>query len=240
MLLLDLTLDTPAENLALDDALLEAVEAGELPEVLRIWEAPAPMVVIGRSSKIAEEVQLEACRQRQIPVLRRSSGGAAVVAGPGCLMYASVLNLEHRPELRELQRAHRFVMEHTCAAAERFDDSVTISGISDLALGPQQRKCSGNSMRYKRRSLLYHGTILYEFSLSMIVECLALAPRQPEYRNGRDHDDFVANLAAGGLPLRRALAEVWQATEPLEHWPEVRTAQLVAERYGLADWHQAR
>ena len=30
--------------MALDDALLEAVDAGELPEVLRIWEAPAPMV----------------------------------------------------------------------------------------------------------------------------------------------------------------------------------------------------
>ena len=240
MLLLDLTLESPAENLALDDALLEAVDAGELPEVLRLWQAPEPMVVIGRSSKIAEEVQIDVCRERQIPVLRRSSGGAAVVAGPGCLMYACILHLDERPQLRELQQAHQFVMQHTCAAAQRFDASVSISGISDLALGDQRRKCSGNSMRYKRRSLLYHGTILYNFPLPMIVECLAFAPRQPDYRNGRTHDQFVANLAASENDLRLALADVWQAHEPLKDWPRERTAQLVEERYRRAEWHESR
>jgi lipoate-protein ligase A len=49
MKLLDLTLPTPAENLALDEALLDAAEAGELPdEVLRLWEFPQAVVVIGR------------------------------------------------------------------------------------------------------------------------------------------------------------------------------------------------
>ncbi len=34
-----------------------------------------------------------------IPVLRRASGGAAIVIGPGCLMYALVLSYELRPSL---------------------------------------------------------------------------------------------------------------------------------------------
>ena len=49
------------------------------------------MVVIGRSSRTADEVDLEYCRAEGIPVLRRCSGGAAVVVGPGCLMYSVVL-----------------------------------------------------------------------------------------------------------------------------------------------------
>jgi lipoate-protein ligase A len=80
---LELTLDTPAENIALDEALLDEAEArGPEAEYLRVWESRAPLVVLGRSSK-AEEVNLAACRERGMPVLRRSSGGAAIVAGPG-------------------------------------------------------------------------------------------------------------------------------------------------------------
>src|SRR5881394_616969 len=89
MQLLDLTLPSPAENLALDEALLEAAEAGELAgDVLRLWEMPQPAVIVGRSSRLAEEVDAPAVRAAQVPVLRRASGGAAVVVGPGCLMYS--------------------------------------------------------------------------------------------------------------------------------------------------------
>ena len=108
---LDLTLDLPEANLALDEALLESVEAApEGPEWLRIWEMPSPVVVVGRSTKVHQEVNLPACQRRGIPVLRRCSGGTSVVVGPGCLLYSVVLSYQQRPELRHLDVAHRFVM----------------------------------------------------------------------------------------------------------------------------------
>ena len=79
---LDLTLPTAAENLALDEALLEEAEAAGGPtEMLRLWESPQPLVVVGRSSRIDAEVRVDACRASGIPILRRASGGAAIVAG---------------------------------------------------------------------------------------------------------------------------------------------------------------
>ena len=87
-----------AENLALDEALLEEAEAAAQPvETLRLWEARQHAVVIGRSSRMAAEVRGDVCRELNVPVLRRISGGAAVVVGPGCLMYAVVLSLRLRP-----------------------------------------------------------------------------------------------------------------------------------------------
>ena len=65
------------------------------------------MVVVGRSSQFRVEVRVDACRELGIPVLRRPSGGAAIVAGPGCLMYALVLSYQIRPQLRVLSEAHR-------------------------------------------------------------------------------------------------------------------------------------
>ena len=98
MKLLDLTLPTGEENLALDEALLELSNRNaEYDDVLRIWEPHAPMVVLGRASKAKEEVDLDFCDHAGIPVLRRCSGGATVVSMPGCLMYAVVLSFDRFP-----------------------------------------------------------------------------------------------------------------------------------------------
>jgi len=102
---------------ALDEALLEEAEATAAPtETLRLWESPQPLVVIGRSSRIDAEVRVDVCRASGIPILRRVSGGAAVVAGPGCLMYALVLSYRLRPHLRMLSQAHRHVLNMLASA----------------------------------------------------------------------------------------------------------------------------
>lgn len=237
MKLLDLTLPTAEENLALDEALLEEAEQGGMPgELLRLWESPQPMVVVGRSSRLACEVDVAACQQLQIPVLRRCSGGAAVVAGPGCLMYAVVLSYRKRPYLRMLDQAHGFVLGVMTRATETLLNDVEIQGTSDLTRGG--RKFSGNSLRCKRHYLLYHGTILYQFHLPLISRCLATPPRQPDYRQQRSHQAFVANVPASCETLRRAICQAWSTRESVSDWPRERVQQLVAERYSTQSWNR--
>lgn len=237
MYLLDLTLPSPAENLALDEALLDQAElAGHPLETLRLWEPAEPMVVVGRSSRMEEEVCLEACRELGILAFRRVSGGAAIVTGPGCLMYAVVLSYRRRPALRLLDHAHAFVMNTMAAALERLVRGVEPQGISDLAVGG--KKVSGNSVRCKRDHLLYHGTLLFDFPLELVERCLKMPPRQPEYRSGRSHRAFVANLPLSRGEIRQAVAEAWQADKPHPEWPRQRTAELVVERYGRDEWNR--
>ena len=234
---LELTLPDAAENLALDEALLaEAELAGRPTETLRFWEPARPIVVVGRSSKIDVEVHREACRQLGIDVLRRISGGAAIVAGPGCLMYAVVLSYELRPALRAIGHAHRFVLNKLAAALGPLVAGVRCRGTSDLAIAG--RKFSGNSVRCKRDHLLYHGTLLYDFPLDLAGRCLAMPPRQPEYREGRPHGSFITNLPLDAATIRRALTAAWDATEPLTDWPRELTARLAAEKYGRRQWNE--
>lgn len=236
MHLLDLTLPTPQENLALDEALLDTAEASEDPaEVLRFWEADRPVVVLGRSSKAAEEVQLEACRADGVPVLRRCSGGAAIVAGPGCLMYAVVLSYELHPELRALDLAHRFVLSRLREALLPLASDVQFRGTSDLAVGDY--KFSGNSLRCKRSHLLYHGTLLYDFELTLLDKYLGPAPRQPVYRQGRTHGAFVANLPLSSAAMKPAIITAFGASQMLTQWSEAMVRQLVKERYSAESWN---
>ena len=170
MKLLDLTLPTAAENVALDEALLEQAEAGDGSEILRFWEPDEPLVVIGRSSRISLEVNRQACQRDQVPVIRRTSGGLAIVGGPGCLMYGVVLDMEKRPELRSIDQAHCFVLKRVLAAIREHKIDAVCQGHSDLTL--DNLKFSGNSLRMRRRFLLYHGTLLYDFPLDLISRYL--------------------------------------------------------------------
>lgn len=234
---LDLTLPEPAENLALDEALLQEAETSEHPvETLRLWEPAHPMVVIGRSSRRDDEVDIDTCRKLEIPILRRISGGAAIVAGPGCLMYAVVLSYSRRPALRSIDRAHRFVLDTMAAALEPWAPGVRCRGISDLAVGDM--KVSGNSVRCRREHLLYHGTLLYDFPLELIDRCLKMPPRRPDYRVDREHGRFVTNLALSAETIRQALIAAWGAHEPSHDWPRELTTHLAAEKYGPQQWNE--
>jgi len=238
-LLLDLTLPTLAENLALDEALLLAAESAEQPtEVLRLWQPRERFVVVGRSSRVADEVELPECRRRRTPVLRRCSGGGAVVAGPGCLMYALTLSLRRRPRLQMIDQAHRFVLQTTAALLRNDLPGVKPAGTSDLALG--DRKFSGNSLRVKRDHLLYHGTLLFDFPLACAAALLKHPPREPGYRQGRSHKEFLTNVPLTESQLRAALVAAWSAEVPLDPWPRELVARLVAEKYARQAWNFRR
>lgn len=234
--LLDLTLASPAENLALDEALLETAESAAHPqELLRLWESPTPAVVLGRASRYASEVRPDECARRGVSIERRASGGTAVVVGPGCLLYSLVLSQQIRPHLQGVDQIHRFVMGRMVACLRYLAPETRHEGSSDLTW--RGRKFSGNALRVKKSHILYHGTLLYDFHLELISACLPEnPPRQPEYRGGRSHASFVGNITASPADLKRAIIAGWEAHEPVAEWPLEMTLALTAERYSRREW----
>jgi lipoate---protein ligase len=243
---LELTLPTAAENVALDEALLDWAEGlASNTEILRIWESADPMVVAGRSTRIAQEIDSAECRRRGIPMIRRSSGGAAILAGPGCLMYAVVLSYKLRPKIRDISRAHDFALGRIISGlrtALPLDADIEKAGTSDLVLSAKPnnraRKFSGNSLRVKRTHCLYHGTLLYDFDLELISSCLRMPPRRPEYRESRSHLNFVENLPLNRQQLIQAIDIAWPTTSTLTRPPLSRVKELVDQRFSQTTWNE--
>ena len=231
---LDLSLDEPGMNLALEEALLLRAESCG-GESIRFWRFHQTVVVLGRGSKIRDEVDLAFCDQNAIPVLRRCSGGASIVAGPDCLMYSVVLDLVSRPQLRNVDLAHQFVIGNLAAAIQSQRPEAQWQGICDLTL--EDKKFSGNSLRIARNHLLYHGTLLQAVDQPLIQACLKTAPRQPEYRNRREHDEFVTNISINAAEFCDCLAERYGAEEVMVDWPIEETQLLHQSKYADPEWH---
>ena len=232
MKLLDLTLASPAENLACDEALLDWCEA------LRFWESPEPFVVVGYANKVASEVNVAAAEAKGIAVCRRCSGGGTVVQGPGCLNYTLVLRITEDGPLRNITAANQFIMERNRAAVQSLypDSEITVRGHTDLCLG--DLKFSGNSQRRRKNFLLFHGTFLLNFDLALVGKVLRMPSKQPDYRQHRTHAEFLANLNMPAERVKAALQKAWDAGPPLKNPVAEKTAVLTRDKYATPEWNQ--
>ncbi|MEW6157446.1 MAG: lipoate--protein ligase family protein [Verrucomicrobiota bacterium] len=234
---LDLSLPSPEENLACDEALLDACEAGQSGPVLRFWETADRFVVVGYSNRVEQEVNSNACAQWGIPVFRRCSGGGTVLQGPGVLNYALVLPIDSHPELAGIPSTNCFVMQrHRQAVANLFPDRrIEVKGHTDLA--SDDLKFSGNAQRRHKNFLLFHGTFLINCDLTWIEKLLPFPSRQPDYRKDRSHHAFLMNLGGRPEKLKAALRNVWGAHETASDFPRENTRQLALNKYATKEWN---
>jgi lipoate-protein ligase A len=229
--LIDLTLPTPEENLALDEALLIECEETSV-EALRFWESPVHFVVLGVAGKVAADVREEECARAGVPILRRASGGGTVLQGPGCLNFSLALSLEARPDLHDLGRSYCVILERT--ARSLGIDGLAHEGTSDIARAGM--KVSGNAQKRGRRALLHHGTVLHGFDLGLAERCLAEPEKQPAYRARRPHREFLENIPLSREEIAARIARAWEARpeSPPRRIPSLD--RLIAERYGNPEW----
>ncbi len=238
LLLVDRTLARAEENLALDEALLmessRAARRDEEVGFLRFWESPSLFVVLGVSSRVEDDVDVERAREDGVPILRRVSGGGTVLQGPGCLNFSLVLPLARHPELRDLRTSYAAIVER-CGAALGLED-VSMRGSCDLAIG--NLKFGGNAQKRTRGAMLHQGTILHDFDLELIPRYLREPPKQPDYREQRTHVSFVANLPLSREEVRQRITTAWQPEPVGDAWTIPPLTALIDERYSRREWNE--
>lgn len=94
-----------AWNMAVDEAILDAVIAGEQPPTIRFYRWAKPSISLGRFQRREKVLNLALCRDRGIPVVQRLTGGKTVLHGHD-------LTLCVVAPLRCLAPAHRVMEVH--------------------------------------------------------------------------------------------------------------------------------
>jgi lipoate---protein ligase len=171
---------------------------GTPPPAVRVAQAREVVVVLSRSRDPGREVFLEKCLSDRVPVVVRPSGGGAVVLAPGVVV-ASVLRAtgpgEQFPEptFRRLCGAAAEALS-ACGVA-----GVRMRGVSDLCLG--ERKIAGSSIRCWSAAVLFQISLLVAPDLALFERYLRHPSREPEYRRGRSHREFVTSLREAGFAV---------------------------------------
>ena len=183
------------EHLAEEWSWFQLSEQGRVISRVHCWESDRPVVVIGHHGPRAGQVDEDRCAEDRVAVVRRRSGGGAVVLAPGCLNYGFVRSIADESAWLDVAVSTARVLDALCAALDV--PGLRVEGVGDLAI--DGRKVSGHAQRRGRNTVLHHGTLLFDFDPRLATRYLTEPHRQPAYRVHRSHEAFLTNL-----PLTRA------------------------------------
>jgi lipoate-protein ligase A len=194
-----------------DEQFLEALDDSKHNNTnaiyLRFWELNTYTVVLGRSNQSDNESFEEACKARNIDILKRPSGGGTVVLGPGCLCYSLYLPTSEQ-DFSTIDSTNKTIMNTHSKALNTALTGIEVHGVSDLCY--QGYKFSGNAQRRKKNSVLFHGTFLYDFNLDIISTLLKHPSKEPEYRQKKAHSDFVKNIPLSSDTIQTKIRQEWE------------------------------
>ncbi len=225
------TYESAHENMAYDELLLYQVEQAPTQGYLRFWESDEYYIVLGHANRISEEINRV---QNQLTITRRCTGGGTIVQGPGCLNYSLIIPISASPLLRNIQSTNQFVMGRHQQSFRDHGLEVSVCGVTDLTFN--SRKFSGNAQKRIQNSILFHGSILYQFDLDKISRYLSFPPKVPEYRQGRSHAEFLVNLPLTSACIKTIVCQAWGCKNRSSIIPDLEVFELANHKYSQQNW----
>ncbi|MCC8190891.1 MAG: lipoate--protein ligase family protein [Planctomycetes bacterium] len=244
----------PAAALAWSEARLEA-HGGDVP-VIALWRPAGVTVALGLAQRPDRECDVDALLRDGVGLVRRQSGGGAVLLYSGVLCweaFASEDCLRAGGGDAGIRPAYRFLSQPVVAGLRALGIAVVSAGTCDLSVvgdDRRLRKVAGTAQLRRRGSVLVHGSLLVDADLDRLARYLAFPSEQPEYRADRSHGEFCTTVAAaGGLPAAMAAVTAAIHTAAREmHWsvtapsglalPEAR--RFFLEKYAHRRWNWER
>ena len=83
--LLDTGVLTGAQNMTLDDTILECRADDQTPNTLRFLQFDPATVLVGYHQAVEQEARIDYCQRNGVEINRRITGGGAILFTPTCL-----------------------------------------------------------------------------------------------------------------------------------------------------------
>ncbi|MFX1370089.1 MAG: biotin/lipoate A/B protein ligase family protein [Promethearchaeota archaeon] len=168
---LDLAEYNAFTNMAIDEAIMRSIQAGQSPPTLRLYRWKPSAVSIGTFQGMTEEVDLEYCRTRGIDYIRRITGGGAVYHDyEGEVTYSIILPRGHRLAPEDIIESYRILCKGIVKALDYLGISSEFKPINDIVTGG--KKISGNAQTRRYSCVLQHGTILLDLDVEVMFSVL--------------------------------------------------------------------
>lgn len=155
--------DNKERSLAFYLAMEEFVAGTVDDEAFFVWRV-APTVIIGRNQVLEAEVNLEYCRDHDVKVVRRKSGGGCVYSDKGNIMISFI---SRRGDVSAVfERYLSALTGCLCALGLKAEKS----GRNDILV--EGRKVSGNAFHQLPDRSIVHGTLLYDTDFDAMEESI--------------------------------------------------------------------
>lgn len=233
-----------AFNMALDDAIAEAVAFRVAGPTMRFYGWEPPAVSIGRFQKLEEVVDLEGCQRLGVDVVRRNSGGGAVFHDRE-ITYSVICPEDMMPA--DINEAYREIGGWIVNALKLIGIEGTFEPINDVTVNG--KKISGSAQSRRKGIFVQHGTLIYDLDRVKMFSVLKVPKDKLDARSLTDPTERVTSVREQRkVPWEYAAAAMANAFIMNREWysgdltaDELARADVIAKlRYSNKEWTYER
>lgn len=149
-----------------------------------------------------DALDLDACKRFGIEHVKRVTGGGTVLQTPDVFNYSYTAP---NTGVLDLGRVFELGNQLVIRGLHELGIEARHCGISDVVVG--DRKISGNAQARKWRSILLHGTVMVDIDHNLMKAVLLHPAKEPDYRQGRSHSDFITTIRELGVDAAHSQIE---------------------------------
>ena len=250
--------------MALDESLLHSVASGNSLPVLRFYRWQPATVTLGYAQSVFKDVDLDVCRQAGLDVVRRSTGGRAVLHdhevtysviaplntdlfGHSVLDCYRVISEILQNTLIQLGFPAQLVPGKPQGGSQNAIKSVCFSTPSQYELLVDGRKVAGSAQKRYGQAFLQHGSIPIEMDLELLSNVLKINDTSVDSLSNVGWLNQWSDKPISITDVEKSLADEfsrhlhvdWEISEPTSK--ELLAAkQMSAEKFNHPDWNLKR
>ena len=256
-----------ATNMAIDEAILTAVVEGASPATLRLYAWSPPCLSLGRSQSLSD-ANLAACRAVGVDIVRRPTGGRAILHTDELTYCVAAAASEPRVSGGVLEVYHRLTDGLLCAlhslgiaaeeagtrpAGEAATSAACFRVPSAHEIVLSGRKLLASAQCRQAGWVLQHGSLPLRGDVGRIAEVLAVASddERDALRSALHTRSTTVAAVLGSEQsfedLAASLAEIWAHTlqvawqhGDLSPWERARATELREAKYADRAWTERR
>jgi lipoate-protein ligase A len=230
----------PAINLAIEEFALKHLP---MDDSYLLFYINHPSIIIGKHQNTIEEINQEYCKENNVQIVRRLSGGGAVYHDLGNLNFSFITKDDG-------QSFHNFLKftQPVIDALQKMGVNAELSGRNDLQVG--EKKISGNAQFSTRGRMFSHGTLMFNLNLDNVQSSLNVNPEKFKSKSTKSVRSRVANISElmeGSMTIEDFRAELLRSIfgmdvqdVPQYHlteadWEQIN--QISKEHYQNWDWN---
>lgn len=202
-------LQTAEFNMAEDSAMLARCEQGLIPPTMRVYGWSEPSISLGYSQNAEAELDMERCRELAIPVVRRPTGGRALLHYNE-LTYAVVAPVTLAPFNQGLKATFQAISEALVLSLKGLgiqSDINTSKQRSDMVRSPacfaslnhceitvDGKKLVGSAQKRTSKAFLQHGSLVIESDHNLFTSLLRFDDERQRIETRQRLLDATTNL----------------------------------------------
>lgn len=170
--MLDTGIRTAAENMALDEVLVDAKSKGLIPNTIRFLRFSPPAVLVGYHQSVEQEVRVDFCSKEGIDINRRITGGGAIYFDETQLGWEIICEKSFFKTKVADERFFEELCQPIIFALKKIGIEAAFRPRNDIEVNG--RKISGTGGTEKDNAFLFQGTLLVDFDVSTMLRALRI------------------------------------------------------------------